>query len=135
MEVPTVVEVRSWAGLDVHAARVVAAVVDGESGELRVRRLGGDVDAVASFLAGFPGPVRATYEAGPTGFGLARALERAGVGRVVAAPGKISVAPTDRVKTDRRDAEKLVRLLMAGGSRRFGCRRSARRRCAISCGP
>jgi len=115
MEVPTVVQVRSWAGLDVHAAKVVAAVVDGESGELRIRRLGGDADAVASFLAGFPGPVRATYEAGPTGFGLARALERAGVGCVVAAPGKIPVAPTDHIKTDRRDAEKLVRLLMAGG--------------------
>src|SRR4051812_542835 len=115
MEVPTVVQVRSWAGLDVHAAKVVAAVVDGESGELSVRRLGGDADAVASFLAGFPGPVRATYEAGPTGFGLARALERAGVGCVVAAPGKIPVVPTDHIKTDRRDAEKLVRLLMAGG--------------------
>jgi transposase len=114
MEVPTVVQVRSWAGLDVHAAKVVAAVVDGESGELRVRRLGGNIDAVASFLAGFPGPVRATYEAGPTGFGLARALERAGVDCVIAAPGKIPIAPTDRVKTDRRDAEKLVRLLMAG---------------------
>jgi hypothetical protein len=64
-----VVQVRSWAGLDVHAAKVVAAAVDGESGELSVRRLGGDVDAVAAFLAGFPGPVGATYEAGPTGFG------------------------------------------------------------------
>jgi transposase len=101
MEVPTVVRVRSWAGLDVHATKVVAAVVDAKSGELRVRRLGGEVDAVASFVAGFPGPVRATYEAGPTGFGLARALERAGLGCVVAAPGKIPVAPTDHIKTDR----------------------------------
>ena len=55
------------------------------------------------------------YEAGPTGFGLARALEAAGVGCVVAAPGKIERPAQDRVKTDRRDAERLVRLLMVGG--------------------
>lgn len=54
------------------------------------------------------------YEAGPTGFGLARELTAMGVGCVVAAPGKIPRAPQDRVKTDRRDAEKLARLLMAG---------------------
>jgi transposase len=54
------------------------------------------------------------YEAGPTGFGLARELAAAGVECVVAAPGKIARAPQDRVKTDRRDAERLVRLLMAG---------------------
>jgi transposase len=54
------------------------------------------------------------YEAGPTGFGLARALETAGVGCVVAAPGKIERAANERVKTDRRDAERLLRLLMIG---------------------
>jgi transposase len=65
--------------------------------------------------AGLPGPVRVAYEAGPTGFGLARALEAAGVGCVVAAPGKIERPASDRVKTDRRDAERLLRLLMIGG--------------------
>jgi transposase len=55
------------------------------------------------------------YEAGPTGFTLARALEAAGAGCVVAAPGKIERPAQDRVKTDRRDAERLVRLLMVGG--------------------
>jgi transposase len=58
--------------------------------------------------------VRASYEAGPTGYGLARALERAGVECLVAAPGKIPRGATERVKTDRRDAEHLVRLLLAG---------------------
>jgi transposase len=108
-------KVRSWAGLDVHAATVVAAVVDGESGELRVRRLAGVTGEVVAFCAGLPGPVRVAYEAGPTGFGLARALEAAGIGCVVAAPGKIERPAQDRVKTDRRDAERLVRLLMVGG--------------------
>jgi transposase len=108
-------KVRSWAGLDVHAAKVVAVTVDGESGELRAHRLSGETGEVVAFCGGLPGPVRVAYEAGPTGFGLARALGAAGVGCVVAAPGKIERAATDRVKTDRRDAERLVRLLMVGG--------------------
>ncbi len=107
-------QVRTWAGLDVHAARVVAAVVDGESGELRVQRLPGSTGRVVEFCAGLAGPVRVSYEAGPTGFGLARGLEAAGVGCLVAALGKIARPAQDRVKTDRRDAELLVRLLMAG---------------------
>jgi transposase len=64
---------------------------------------------------GLPGPTRVAYEAGPTGFTLARALEREGVGCVIAAPGKIERPAQDRVKTDRRDAERLVRLLMVDG--------------------
>jgi transposase len=108
-------KVRTWAGLDVHAAKVVAAVVDGESGELRALRLPGRTEQVVAFCVGLPGPVRVSYEAGPTGFGLARALDAAGIGCVVAAPGKIERPAQDRVKTDRRDAERLVRLLMIGG--------------------
>jgi transposase len=110
-------KVRTWAGLDVHAARVVAVVVDGQSGELHARRLSGVTAEVVAFCAALPGPTRVAYEAGPTGFGLARALEVAGVGCVVAAPGKIERPAQDRVKTDRRDAERLVRLLMVGGLR------------------
>ena len=108
-------KVRSWAGLDVHAAMVVAVTVDGESGELRAHRLSGETAEVVAFCGGLPGPVKVAYEAGPTGFGLARALDGAGVGCVVAAPGKIERPAQDRVKTDRRDAERLVRLLMVGG--------------------
>jgi transposase len=70
---------------------------------------------VAEFCAALPAPVRVAYEAGPTGFGLARALEARGIPCVVAAPGKIERPAQDRVKTDRRDAERLVRLLMIGG--------------------
>ena len=79
----------SCVGLDVHARSVVAGVID----------LGS--------------PVRVVYEAGPTGYGLARACEGAGIGCVVAAPSKIRPA-ADRVKTDRRDAERLARLLRLG---------------------
>ncbi len=107
-------QARTWVGLDVHAAKVVAAIVDGESGELWVQRLSGRTRAVVGFCAALPGPVKVSYEAGPTGFGLARGLEQAGVRCLIAAPGKIARPATDRVKTDRRDAELLVRLLMAG---------------------
>jgi len=108
-------QVRSWAGLDVHARKVIAVRVDGESGELRSYRLSGETGEVVEFCAGLPGPTRVAYEAGPTGYGLARALQAAGVGCVVAAPGKIERPAQDRIKTDRRDAERLVRLLMIGG--------------------
>jgi transposase len=115
MGVPTVGQVRSWAGLDVHAAKVIAATMDSTTGELVVRRLPGATSEVLEFCAGLLGPTRVAYEAGPTGFGLARALQDAGIGCVVAAPGKIERPASDRVKTDRRDAERLLRLLMIGG--------------------
>jgi transposase len=105
-------KVRTWVGLDVHAAKVIASVADSRSGEVSVHRLPGETAAIVAFCAGLPGPTRVAYEAGPTGFGLARALAAAGIACVVAAPGKIERAAADRVKTDVRDAERLVRLLM-----------------------
>jgi transposase len=108
-------EVCTWAGLDVHAASTVACVIDARSGEMNVHRLAGSTSAVTAFCARLAAPVRVAYEAGPTGFELARALEAVGIGCVVAAPGKIERPAQDRIKTDRRDAERLVRLLMIGG--------------------
>src|SRR5690242_8073379 len=104
MEVPTMAKVRSWVGLDVHAAKVLAVTVDGESGEVRSRRLSGKTSDAVKFCSALPGPTRVAYEAGPTGFTLARALEEAGIACLVAAPGKIERPAQDRVKTDRRDA-------------------------------
>lgn len=108
-------KVRSWAGLDVHARSVLAVMFDGASGELRSVRLPGETERVVEFLGGLPGPTRVAYEAGPTGYGLARALDAAGVGCVVAAPGKIERPARDKVKTDQRDAERVLRLLMIDG--------------------
>ena len=105
---------KSLVGLDVHATKIVAAVLDAETGELQTFSMDGDVAGAAGFCAGLPRPVRAAYEAGPTGYGLARELAKRGVECVVAAPSKIPRASGDRVKTDRRDAEHLVRLLWAG---------------------
>jgi transposase len=105
---------RSFVGLDVHATKIVAAVLDAETGQLQTFVMGGDNAKAAGFCGGLPRPVRVVYEAGPTGYGLARELVKRRVECVVAAPSKIPRASGDRVKTDRRDAEHLVRLLLAG---------------------
>jgi transposase len=105
---------KTLVGLDVHATKIVAAVLDAETGQLQTFGMSGENTTAAGFCAGLPRPVRVAYEAGPTGYGLARELARRGVECVVAAPSKIPRASGDRVKTDRRDAEHLVRLLLAG---------------------
>ena len=114
MGVPTMAQAQTWVAFDVHVSGVVAAVLERDSGELWVRRLPGRSEDVAAFAGGLAGPVRATSEAGPTGFMLARRLAAAGVECLVCAPGLIPRGASDRVKTDRRDAERLVRLLAAG---------------------
>ena len=95
---------RTSVGLDVHARSVVAAAIDGVTGELFRARLTPGNDEVVSWVRALPGPVAAVYEAGPTGFGLARAFAAAGVRCEVAAPSMISRPAGDRVKTDARDA-------------------------------
>ena len=103
----------SWVGLDVHARSVVAGVIDLGSGEVRSLRVPPGSEAIVAWLRTLPSPARVVYEAGPTGYGLARACAEAGISCVVAAPSKIRPA-ADRVKTDRRDAERLARLLRLG---------------------
>ncbi len=105
---------RTAIGLDVHARSVRAAALDTSTGEVIEARLRADSEAVASWVAGIVvghGPVAAAYEAGPTGFGLARKLTAAGVPVTVAAPSKLLRPSGDRVKTDARDAMLLARLL------------------------
>src|SRR5919202_452147 len=101
-------------GLDVHARQTHAAILDPVSGELRVSRLRMPPVEVAAFLERLGPRTLAVYEAGPTGFGLARAATGDGLEVRIAAPGSIPKGPGDRVKTDRRDAIRLVRLLAAG---------------------
>jgi transposase len=101
-------------GLDVHARSTQAAAIDLMSGELHRERFGPGVEPVVGWLRELQGPVRAAYEAGPTGFELARAAHAAGIALDVVAPSKTPRAPGDRVKSDRKDAELLARLLLAG---------------------
>jgi hypothetical protein len=60
---------KSLLGLDVHAAKIVAVVLDAETGQLQTFAMSGESAGAAGFCAGLPRPVRATYEAGPTGYG------------------------------------------------------------------
>ncbi len=105
---------RMSVGLDVHARSVVAAAIDGVTGEVRRARLTPSQEEICSWIADLAGPVAVTYEAGPTGFGLYRALTSAGVRCVVAAPSKLARPSGDRVKTDAKDAMHLARLLRLG---------------------
>ena len=105
---------RTSVGLDVHARSVVACGLDRDTGEVFERRLTPDHREILEWIAGLPAPVAVTYEAGPTGFGLARAVEGAGIECVVAAPSKLIRPAGDRVKTDARDAAHLARLLHLG---------------------
>lgn len=102
---------RTSIGLDVHARSVAAAAIDGVTGEVFQTKLPPGYDRIIAWVQGLPGPVAATYEAGPTGFGLYRALLGAGIRCVVAAPSKLQRPSGDRVKTDARDAVHLARLL------------------------
>lgn len=102
------------AGLDVHANQTHAAALDLATGELRRRRIEGPPEAALDWLESLGPGLIAVYEAGPTGFALARAAAERGIELRVAAPGLIPRGPADRVKTDRRDAERLARLLAAG---------------------
>lgn len=104
----------TFVGLDVHARSVVAGLIDERTGEVRVLRVPHATDELVGWLRGLPSPVRTTYEAGPTGYGLARALEGAGIDCLVAAPSRIPRASAERVKNDAKDAERLARLLRAG---------------------
>ena len=65
---------RTSVGLDVHARSVVACGLDGQTGQLSERRLTPDHGEILSWIRSLPGPAVGTYEAGPTGFGLARYL-------------------------------------------------------------
>jgi transposase len=107
-------QVRSWAGLDVHARSVLAVTVDALSGEMRIRRLPGTTSEVVEFCASLPGPTRVAYEAGPTGYGLQRQIAALGHDCAVVAPSLIPKRPGERVKTNRRDALTLAKLHRAG---------------------
>ncbi len=111
---------RAYIGLDVHKETIAVAVatagrgVPAYEGEIAnrpnavvrlVERLSGDFDGeVLEFC----------YEAGPCGYGLYRQLIELGHDCQVVAPSRIPKEPGDRVKTDRRDAQKLSRLLRSG---------------------
>ena len=104
---------RTSLGLDVHARSIKAAAIDTLTGELIERTMPSDAGEVMALVAGLRaghGDVKVTYEAGPTGFELARALAEEGIACQVAAPSKLLRPSGEWVKTDRRYAILLARL-------------------------
>lgn len=103
-----------WVGLDVHARESTLAVFDQGTGEVSTRRVVGRPHELLPYLREIERPARMVYEAGPTGYGLARRVLAEGIELGVCAPGKTERPPQDRIKTDKRDAVRLARLLAAG---------------------
>ena len=103
-------------GLDVHKNTISAAILRAGEDVADVEKISSDDDSVRRLIArlGDPRRLRACYEAGPTGYELARLLQALGVACAVIAPSLIPTAPGDRVKTDKRDARRLARLYRAG---------------------
>lgn len=89
---------RMSVGLDVHARSVVGCALDGDTGEVVERRLTPNYQDILEWLRSLPGRVAVTYEAGPTGFGLARFLVAARIVCLVAAPSKLQRPSGDRVR-------------------------------------
>lgn len=114
-------EYTRFVGLDVHRDTISIAVAEPEMGEPEfVGRIANTPEAVSRWLRRAETTQRGLsevlmcYEAGPCGYTLYRQLAEQGLHCEVIAPGLIPRRPSDRVKTDRRDASQLARLLRAG---------------------
>jgi transposase len=109
-------DVRLWVALDVHKHSIVAATLPPAGGMPQLQRVENTERAIRRLIERLGGPegLAVAYEAGPCGYDLLRLLGRLGVACDVIAPSLVPVRAGDRVKTDRRDAKKLVRFYRAG---------------------
>lgn len=106
-----------YVGLDVHKASIAVAVTSSETPEVRyVGEIRPTTEALQKLMRqlGSPETLHFAYEAGPCGYGIYRTLRHWGGRCDVVAPSLIPVRPGVRVRTDRRDAHTLTRLLRAG---------------------
>jgi transposase len=106
-----------YIGLDVHRATIAVAVADADQLPTSYGTIPNDPGAIRKLLQKLCAPdrqLRVAYEAGPTGYGLYRQLSALSIDCMVVAPSLIPTRRGDRVKTDRRDALKLARLLRSG---------------------
>jgi transposase len=106
-----------YIGLDVHKATIAVAIADEAGAPSSYGSIANDPSAIRKLMTRLGGPdieVRVAYEAGPTGYALYRQLSGLNIACLVVAPSLIPKRPGERVKTDRRDALKLARLLRSG---------------------
>lgn len=105
-----------WVGLDVHAATISVAVAEADGTIRSLGTIPNETEAIGKLVRklGNPKEIRACYEAGPCGYAVYWELEKRGVACEVIAPTLIPVRSGDRVKTDRRDAQRLAQLYRSG---------------------
>ncbi len=106
-----------YIGLDVHKASISVAIAEESGTPTSYGKVDNDPSAIRKLMTRLGGPeveVRVAYEAGPTGYALHRQLTTLGIDCMVVAPSLIPKQPGNKVKTDRRDALKLARLLRSG---------------------
>jgi len=107
-----------YLGLDVHKETIAVAIAPAHTTEVRhYGIIGGTLEALDKLIRKLSTPnieLRFVYEAGPCGYVIYRHLKSKGIPCVVVSPSLIPKKATDRVKTDRRDADQLARLFRAG---------------------
>jgi transposase len=103
-------------GLDVHAETIAVAIAEPDGEVSSLGTIANRAESVRKLVKKL-GPVeelKACYEAGPTGYVLYWQLAELGVACEVIAPTLVPMKAGDRVKTDRRDAERLARSYRSG---------------------
>ena len=104
-------------GLDVHKETITVAILPPDAEHvvdtMKIPNTSTAIEQLVRRLAP-RGPLAFVYEAGPCGYEVQRQLTALGCPCAVIAPALTPVRPGDRVKTDRRDAEKLARWYRAG---------------------
>jgi transposase len=124
-----------FVGMDVHAETIAVAIVEGRNPVRSLGTIPNRPEAVRKLIGklGDAGSVRVCYEAGPTGYVLYWQLTRLGVQCEVVAPSLVPKMAGDRIKTDRRDAEKLARAYRSVDLSPVWVPDATMSRCAISC--
>ena len=108
----------TYAAMDTHKKEHTVAWLDPQTGETEIFTVVNNAKAIKKMVKRLQrkarSPVRFCYEAGVCGFTLKRQIEGAGSDCMVIAPSLVPKKPGDRIKTDRRDAQKLLGQFVAG---------------------
>lgn len=105
----------TYVGMDVHKEKIVVSLLNaGQNEPVEWSQKNSFSRLTRRLKKETTGELVCCYEAGPCGYALQRQLEKAGIRCLVVAPSLIPRKPGERIKTDRRDARKLCRLLRSG---------------------